>query len=229
MATPSLAISLTSVLSGISAATVETGVAILGAAIAALPLLLLGVTWRKVLLSFRGCGAVGTVTGIDQTGSSPGQARAQVSFRAGDGREVVAHLNVHKRTRAGDRLDIRYDPARPESATNRSARAVITRFLLPVGTLAAVGLAGVAGTLYTAAAGGFGAFSNGYAVVVLVVFGLYAFFVSYLRYAGITRQGPGMTGQTVMALPGSSAVGAVLAPTLVGAVLLAGAVVLAWN
>lgn len=228
MATSSLAISLTSVLSGISAATAETGVAILGAAIAALPLVLLGVTWRKVLLSFRGCAAVGTVTRIDRAGSPPGQAWAQVSFRAGDGAEIVVRLNVHKRTHAGDRLDIRYDPASPQSATNRSARAVVTRFLLPVGTLAAVGLAGVAGTLYTAAAGGFDAFCNGYAVLVLVVFGLYAFFVSYLRYAEFSR-GAGMTGEPPMALPGSGVVGAVLVSTLTGAALLAGAAVLAWK
>lgn len=171
-------------------------------------MVLLGVGWRRVLLSFRGSAAVGTVTGIG--GAGPPSGRAQISFRTASGKDVGVRLNVPKRTRAGDQLEIRYDPARPEFATNRSASAVVARFLLPVVTLAAVGLAGVAGTLYTAGAGGFDAFSDGYAVVVLAVFGLYAFFVSYLRH-------------------GSSVAGAAAAPMLVGAVLLTGAVVLAWK
>jgi len=227
MATSQLATSLTSVLSGISATTVEAGVAIAGAAIAALPLVLLAVGWRRVRLSFRGSRGVGTVTRVGRTG--PRTTKAQVSFGTADGGEASVRLSVPPGTRAGDRLDIRYERARPEFATNRSAPAVILHFLLPVGALAAVGLAGVAGTLYTSAEGGFTAFSNGYAVVVLAVLGLYAFFVGYLRYSELSHHDPEVTGQTAAALRGSSPAGAVLTPTLVGAVLFAGAVVLAWR
>jgi hypothetical protein len=225
MATPPLAISLTSVLGGINAATVETGVTVLAAAIAALPLVLLAALWSRVRLSFRGSAAVGTVTRTEPAG--PRLCRAYISFVTAGGTQVTVPLNASRGTRPGDRLGIRYDPARPEFATNRSAGAVVTHFLLPAGTLAAVGLAGVAGTLYTSAAGGFDAFVNGYAVVVFVVIAAIAFFVSYIRYGEHRDRVHDVPGQTATVTRGSGTAGAIVAPVLVGAVMLALAVVFA--
>jgi hypothetical protein len=214
---------LTSVLSGINTAAAETGVAIFGGLVAALSLVLIGAVWRRARLSFRGSRAVGTVTRTGPAG--PGMCRAYISFEAGDGREFSAVLNAPQRTRTGDRLDIWYDPARPEFATNRSAPAVIAR-LLPLAALAALGLAGVAGTLYTSAAGGFDAFSNGYIVVVFAVAALIAFFGSYIRYGDRRDRVSGGVGQTVAGARGPGT-GPVLAPAFVGVVLLAVAVVFA--
>jgi hypothetical protein len=225
MATPPLAISLTSVLSGVNAATVETGVAVLAAAITALPLLLLGVLWSRVRLSFRGSVAVGTVTRTEPAG--PRMCRAHISFAAAGGTQVTVPLNASPRTRPGDRVGIRYDPARPEFATNRSAGAVVTHFLLPAGTMAVVGLAGVAGTVYTSAAGGFDTFANGYAVAVFAVIALIAFFVSYVRYGERQDHVHDVPGQTATVTRGSGQAGAILAPVLVGVVMLAFAVVFA--
>jgi hypothetical protein len=212
-----LAISLTSMLSGINAATAEAGVAILGAVIAALPLVVVGALWRKVVLSFRGSHAVGTVTRTGPAG--PRMCRAYISFETADGKEVTVPLTASWRTRPGDQLGIRYDPAKPEFATNRLPAAVVTHLLLPAGTLAAVGLAGVAGTLYTSATGGFDAFLNGYAVVVFTVIALIAFVVSYIRYRERRDRVPEVPGQTAAVTHGSGA-GAVLAPVLIGAVML---------
>lgn len=223
MATSPLAISLTSVLGGVNTAAAETGVAIFGALVAALSLVLIGAVWRRALLSFQGSRAVGTVTRTEPAG--PGLCRAYISFQAGDGREVSAALNAPQRTRAGDRIDIWYDPARPQFATNRSAPAVIAR-LLPLALLAAVGLAGVAGTLYTSATGGFDSFSNGYIVVVFVAAALVAFFGSYVRYGERGDRVSGNASQTVTVARGPGA-GPVLAPIFVGVVLLAVAVVFA--
>ena len=141
MPTSTLAISLTSVLSGINTAAAEAGLAIFGGLVAALSLVLIGAVWRRALLSFRGSRAVGTVTRTEPAG--PRTCRAYISFEAGDGREVTVALNVGQRTRTGDRVDVWYDPARPEFATNLSAPAASAR-LLPLAALAAVGLAGVA-------------------------------------------------------------------------------------
>jgi hypothetical protein len=225
MAAPPLAISLTSVLGGINTATVEAGLAVLAAAIAAIPLVLLAALWRRVRLSFRGSAAVGTVTRTEPAGAR--MCRAYISFATADGTEVTVPLNASQRTRPGDRLGVRYDPAKPEFATNRSAGAVVTHFLLPTGTLAAVGLAGVAGTLYTSATGGFDAFANGYAVVVFVVIALIAFFVSYIRYGEHSDRVHDVPGETATVTRGSGTAGAILAPILVGAVMLAFAVVFA--
>jgi len=221
MASSPLSVSLTSVLSGINAATAEAGVAIIGGLIAALALVLIAAVWRSALLSFRGSRALGTVTRTEPAG--PRMCRAHICFAAGDGREVNATLNMPLRTRAGDRLEIRYDPARPESPTDRSALATVTR-LLPLAVLAAVGLAGVAGTLYTSARGGFDAFSNGYAVALFSVIAVVAFFVSYVRYG--ERRVLGRPGPTA-AVPRGSGAGAVLVPILVGAIMLAFAVIFA--
>ncbi len=225
MATPPLAVSLTSVLGGINAATVETGVAILAAAIAAIPLVLLAALWSRVRLSFRGSAAVGTVTRTEPAGGR--MCRAFISFATADGSQVTVPLNASQRTRPGDRLGIRYDPAKPEFATNRSAGAVVTHFLLPIGMLAAVGLTGLAGTLYTSATGGFDSFLNGFAVVVFVVAALIAFFVSYIRYGEHDERVQDVPGQTATVTRGSGTAGTILAPILVGAVMLAFAVVFA--
>jgi uncharacterized protein DUF3592 len=212
MPTSPLAISFTSVVSGINTVAAETGVAIFGGLVAALSLVLIGAVWRRARLSFRGSRAVGTVTRTEPAG--PRMCRAYISFQAGDGREVSAALNAPQRVRTGDRLDIWYDPAKPEFATDLSAPAVVAR-LLPLAALAAVGLTGLAGTLYTSAKGGFDAFSNGYIVVVFVVAALVAFFGSYIRYGERHNGVSAAFGQTVAA------------PVFVGVVLLAFAVVFA--
>lgn len=225
MATSPLAISLTSVLGGINTGTAEAGAAILAAAIAAVPLVLLAALWSRARLSFRGSAAVGTVTRTEPAGAR--MCRAHISFTTADGTEVTVPLNASRRTRPGDRLGIRYDPAKPEFATNRSAGVVVTHFLLPTGALAAVGLAGVAGTLYTSATGGFDAFVNGYAVVVFVVIALAAFFVSYIRYGEHHDRVHDVPGQTATVTRGSGTAGAILTPVLVGVIMLALAVVFA--
>lgn len=223
MALSPLSISLTSVLGGISAGAAEIGVAIFGGLVAALSLVLIGAVWPKALLSFRGSRAVGTVTRTEPAG--PRMCRAFIAFETGDGKAVTMPLNVAKRTRAGDRINIWYDPAKPEAATDLSAPSVIAR-LLPLVMLAAVGLAGVAGTLYTSVTGGFNAFSNGYIVVVFAVAALVAFFSSYIRYGERRDRDSRATGQAVAVASGPSA-GAILAPAFVGVVLIAFAVVFA--
>lgn len=86
----------------------------------------------------------------------------------------------------GDTLRIHYNPAKPESATTRSAQSVSTRILLPLGVAAAVGLAGVVGSLYTASSGGFNGFFGGYAVTVLAAVALYCFLSTYWRHTDLS-------------------------------------------
>jgi hypothetical protein len=225
MATAPLAISLTSVLGGISTATAESGVAVLAAMIAGIPLLIVGTLWKKVLLSFRGSAAAGTVTRTEPAGGR--QCRVHISFVTADGTQVTVPLTASQRTRPGDRVGIRYDPAKPEFATNRLAGEVVTHFLLPIGALIAVGLAGLIGTLYTSATGGFDGFLNGYAVVVFVVIAVYAFWMSYLRYGERDDQVQDVPGETATATRGSASAGAILTPILVGLIMLALAVIFA--
>jgi hypothetical protein len=225
MVTPPLAISLTSVLSGINAVTVEAGAAVSAGMIAAIPLLVLGALRRKVVLAFRGSAAVGTVTRTEPAGGR--MCRVQVAFATAAGANVTVALTASQHTRPGDRVAIRYDPAKPEFATNRLAGFVVTHLLLPAGALVAVGLAGLIGTLYTSATGGFDGFLNGYAVVVFVMIALIAFFVSYLRLAERHDRVEDVPGETATVTQGSATAGTILTPIFVGLIMLAFAVVFA--
>jgi len=179
-----LAISPVSVLSGINTAAVEAGLALTGAAIAVLPLLILGLLRRKILVGFRGRRTVGKVTGVERTGARAWQAR--IAFHAADGGEVSVQCTVPQRTRAGDSIGIRYDPVRPQEATIRSAASISLRLLLPLGTLAVAGLVGLFGSLYTSGTGRFDTFFDYYVIVVLALVALFCFFSTYLRYVQIS-------------------------------------------
>jgi hypothetical protein len=214
---PETATGLTSALGGISNLGAEAGVAIFSMAFAAVPLMMLAFLWRRVLASFGGRAAEGTVTQVER--SSARLMKVHVTFRASDGREISVPLAVAPGARAGDTVHIRYNPARPEVATNRTAPAVTTHVLLPLGALAAVGLTGLVGTFWSVATGGFDGFLSAYAIVVFAAFGAISLFVAYGRYAEIKAAQP-VTGPSLKA-------GNVLGPTLAGLILIAAAALLA--
>jgi Protein of unknown function (DUF3592) len=176
---------VTSVLSAFGAGEIEFGAAILGLVIAALPLAMLGAWRRRMLLSFRGRRTVGKVTRVERTG--PRTWQAHLSFRAGEGSEISVACSVPQRTRPGDSVRIRYDRAHPELATTRSAVNMALLIVLPLTAVAALGLVGVFGTLYTAGAGGFDSFINGYFIALFIAIALFCFYSAYLRYVRISR------------------------------------------
>jgi Protein of unknown function (DUF3592) len=203
--------SMTSVLSGISTVEFEAGTVTIGAVIAALPLTILGFLWSRVLVSFRGQAAEGTVAQTER--STARSVKAQVKFRASDGREISLPLNMAPTVGVGDTVHLRYNPARPEVATNRTAGTVTTHVLLPLGTLATVGLIGLVGTFWSVATGRFDGFVSAYAVVVFLTISAYTFLIAYIRYAEVRAARPS-AGRL-------SAARSVRGPTFVGLFLLA--------
>jgi hypothetical protein len=179
------ATSLTTLLNGLRTVEAEAGLSILGALIAALPIVLLASLRRRILAAFRGQAAEGTVTQAEVL-SATGGVKAHVKFHTSDGRKIDVPLKMAPGVRVGDTVPIRYDRARPEAATNRTATAVATHILLPLGAFAAVGLAGPIGTFWGIAAGDFNGFSNVYLIVLLLTSAAFAFLSAGIRYAETT-------------------------------------------
>lgn len=181
--------SLTTVINGLSDFEAELGLSILGALIAALPIVLLVTLRRQISAAFRGQSAEGTVTQTEVWPASR-SVKAHARFHTSDGREIDVPLKMAPSVRVGDTVPIRYDRARPEVATNRTATAVTTRILLPLGAFAAVGLAGPIGTFWGIAAGDFNGFSNVYFIVLILTFAAFALLSAGIRYAETTAAQP---------------------------------------
>jgi hypothetical protein len=210
------ATSLTSVLGGISNTEAEAGSAIFSILFAAVPLTLIAAVWRRVLVSFGGQATEATVTGIER--STARTVKSHIKFPASDGREINVTLSMPSRVHVGDTMHIRYDPARPEVATDLTARASAIR-ILPLFAFAAVGLVGVVGTFWSTGTGTFTGFSNGYVIMVLVAFAVVSFFGAYVRYADVKATQP-VTGRSLKA-------GNVLGPTSAGLILVGFAILFA--
>ncbi len=205
------ATSLTSVLGGVSTLEAEAGFAIIGMAIAALPLSLLVFLRRRILVVFRGRATEAKVTRIET--SATRTVKAHLVFRAVDGREIDVPQNMAPGVHVGDTVRIRYDPARPDLANYRTAGATTIRILLPLVAFAAVGLLGLVGTFWSVGTGTFNGFSSAYFVVLLLTFAAFAFLTAGIRFTGADPAEPS-AGRRAAARNA-------LAPTLLGLVLLA--------
>jgi hypothetical protein len=174
--------SVTTVINGLNNFEAELGLSILGMSIAALPIVLLVILRRRIWAAFRGQSAAGTVTQAEVLSATHG-VKAHVTFRTSDGREIDVPLKMAPSVRVGDTVPIRYDPARPEVAISRTATAVTTRILLPLGAFAVAGLAGPIGTFWGIATGDFNGFSSVYFIVLLLTFAAFALLSAGVRYA----------------------------------------------